>query len=155
MWECEAKLVFKKNRQSKVVEPLPATTHYIWQEEQRKMTKMEMKVSRDECWWTGSDNIRRSSRLHGFLVWGILCCKFFSFLHFCSPKTPRWKKRASSKTERTNTALFFPARGFKALVRFYFFLFLFLMEQRPVIFTFGKATAWVLLDLQRTNELGC
>lgn len=63
-----------------------------------------MKVSRDDCWWTGSDNIRRSSRLHGFLFWGILCCKFFSFLHFCSPKTPRWKKehhqRLKEQTQR-------------------------------------------------------
>lgn len=66
-----------------------------------------MKVSRDECWWTGSDNIRRSSRLHGFLVWGILCCKFFSFLHFCSPKTPRWKKKSIIKDWKNKHSVIF------------------------------------------------
>lgn len=54
------------------------------------------------------------------------------------------KKRTSSKTKRKNKhSVIFPAHGFKALVLFCFFLFLFLMEQLPVILTFGKATVRV------------
>lgn len=81
--------------------------------------------------------------------------RFFLFYIFAHQKHQD-EKKASSKTERKNKhSVIFPARGFKALVLLYFFLVLLLMEQRPVIFTFGKATVRVLLDLQRTNELGC
>lgn len=85
----------------------------------------------------------------------VFCVVSFFLFYIFAHQKHQDEKKSIIKDWKNKHSVIFPARGFKALVLFYFFLFLFLMEQRPVIFTFGKATVRVLLDLQRTNELGC
>lgn len=116
-----------------------------WQKKQEGKNKdkgqeIKTKCPGDESWWTGSDNMWRLSRLHGFLFWGILCCNFFFHLLyiFAHQETPRWK--TLSKTERKNEhSALLSQTTFQSKCSFFFFFFCF-YEQLSLIVTFGKAT---------------
>lgn len=65
------------------------------------------------------------SRLHGFLFWGILCCKFFFFFFFfftfLHTKKHQDGKHYQRLKERTNTQRYFPKCRFSQSARFFCF----------------------------------
>ena len=140
-----------------------STGTHCMAEEARGETETKTKDSRwtcpgDECWWTGSDNMWRLSRLHGFLFWGILCCKFFfsssSSLYFCTTRKQQDGKHYQRLKERTNTQRYFPERRFSQSARFFFFPFFFSTNSFPLFWHSGRQQSKSCkLDLQRTNEV--
>lgn len=87
---------------------------------QKKQEGKQRQRTGDECWWSRSDNMWRLSRLHGFLFWGILCCKFFFFFFFTFLHTKKHQdgKHYQRLKERTNTQRYFPKHMFSQNARF-------------------------------------
>lgn len=94
----------KPKRYTKAMEPPLGTTHCVAREEREdtKTKDRRRKCPGDKWGWSGSDNMWRLSRLHGFLFWGILRCKtFFSSLHFCTPRNTKMENIIKDWTKQT------------------------------------------------------
>ena len=140
-----------------------STGTHCMAEEARGETETKTKDSRwtcpgDECWWTGSDNMWRLSRLHGFLFWGILCCKFFFFFFFFftflhTKKTTRWKTLSKTKRKNKHSTLLSRTQ-IQSKRSFFFFPFFFSTNSFPLFWHSGRQQSKSCkLDLQRTNEV--
>lgn len=92
--------------------------HWALRTAWQKIKDSRWKCPGDECWWTGSDNMWRLSRLHGFIFWGILCCKFFFFFYFTFLHTKKHQdgKHYQRLKEQTLSVTFPNTDSVKALV---------------------------------------